>query len=83
MLKSICSGKSASHDFKTFEEHNERMKAFRRAHQASNDIGARDYHGSISPKELRKILPPLKNMGYLLNLIQERSTVILPENWQN
>jgi hypothetical protein len=43
---------------------------------AKGDAGA-------AATELQSILPTLIKIGYLLNLIHQRNTVLLPENWQN
>jgi hypothetical protein len=42
-------------------------------------------HAKIEPSspELRNLLLTLLTTGYILKLINERGTVLLPRNWQN
>jgi hypothetical protein len=73
----------------SFEQHLERMKIFRKSHnlakpgECSRTLGTP--HTKIEPvaPEVRKLLITLLIIGYVLNLIHERGTVVLPQNWQN
>lgn len=61
----------------SFEEHLERMKIFREAHDLA------DSRKSPGAPESLEILTALQLTGYVLNLIRERGTILLPRNWQN
>ena len=87
-------GKESSHSTHwshqdSFEQHLERMRIFRKSHdlaeqnKCSRAPGAP--HARIEPEapEFHKLLTTLLITGYVLNLIQERGTILLPRNWQN
>ena len=65
-----------------FAEHKRRMTEFRRAHAPLRNTADRE---SGEPREAESILllPALQMFGYVLNLIRERGTILLPRNWQN
>ena len=73
----------------SFEQHRERMRIFRRSHDFAEHIkhqkAPSSYPAKIKPvaPESYKLLSTLLIIGYVLNLIQEQSTVLLPKNWQN
>jgi hypothetical protein len=72
----------------TFEQHMERMRRFRRLHDLAghnkstriSSIPPVEANPAAEPPEIR---PSLLKIGYILNLIQKRGTVLLPRNWQN
>ena len=73
----------------SFEQHLERMRIFRKSHNLaeqnkySRELGTP--HAKIEPAspEFQKLLLTLLMTGYVLNLIHERGTILLPRNWQN
>ena len=73
----------------TFAENIERVSTFQEDYDASprghNPAALSPAKGdaSAAATEFQAILPTLVKIGYLLNLIHQRSTVLLPENWQN
>ncbi len=73
----------------SFKQHLESMGIFRRSHEFTEHNGCSKAlgtpHAKIEPvaPEFHKLLPTLLIIGYILNLIHERGTVILPRNWQN
>ena len=73
----------------SFEQHLERMRTFRKAHdlaESKKTSGTPDAsHARIEPvaPESRELLSKLLLAGYVLHLINERGTVTLPQNWQN
>ena len=73
----------------SFEQHLERMRIFRKSHdlaESKKSSGAPDTpHAKIEPvtPESRELLSTLLLAGYVLNLINERGTVVLSRNWQN
>ena len=73
----------------SFEQHLERMKKFRRSHYLAKSKECLRASGAPNAKvepeapEPQKLLSILLLIGYVLNLIHERGTVVLPQNWQN
>lgn len=73
----------------SFEQHLERMRVFRKSHdlaESKKSSGAPDAsHARIEPgaPESHELLSTLLLTGYILNLINERGTVVLSRNWQN
>ncbi len=73
----------------SFEQHLERMRIFRKSHdlidQNKYSRAPGSPHTMIDPEapEFHKLLQTLLTAGYVLNLIQERGTILLPRNWQN
>ncbi len=73
----------------SFKQHLESMRIFRRSHEFAERNGCSRALGTPRAKiepvapEFYKLLPTLLIIGYVLNLIHERGTVILPRNWQN
>ena len=74
----------------SFEQHVERMKMFQKSHgpikpskqpRAPDDITHAKAE-EVLP-ELHELMPALIITGYVLELVQECGTVMLPRNWQN
>ena len=71
----------------TFAQHLERMRRFRRLHDLAGDNNPGT--AGTSPTESDpaantcRLPPSLQAAGYILKLIQERGTLLLPRNWQN
>ena len=66
----------------TLEECLERVRSFQKACDPDKP-GQHPPAPDMINAEIQNILPNLAKIGYLLNLIQERGTVLLPPNWQN
>ena len=70
----------------TFEQHDQRMRMFRKSHELiryANYLRAESLKQASPPTDLQKLLPSLMKIGYLLSLVKERDSVLLPKNWQN
>lgn len=73
----------------SFEAHRELMRKFRLSHPppgpGESPGTPENRHAateSVTP-EWHRTLPMLLKFGYVLNLIRERGTPLLPRNWQN
>lgn len=73
----------------SFEQHLERMSIFRKSHDLaepdkySKALGTPHAQIESAAAEFHKLLLTLLIISYILNLIHERGTVLLPRNWQN
>ena len=73
----------------SFKQHLDHMKIFRRCHDFAehNEYSKAlfTFDANIEPvaAEFHKLWLTLLKIGYVLNLIHERGTVLLPRNWQN
>ena len=73
----------------SFEQHVERMRAFRRAHDFTQYAGSTTTpHNTAIKPDIRRVessknLLALLRLRSLLRLIHTNGTVMLPKNWQN
>lgn len=73
----------------SFEQHLECMRIFRKSHdlaeqnKCSRALGTPHAKIELASPEFPKLLLTLLMISYVLNLIHERGTVLLPRNWQN
>ena len=73
----------------SFELHLERMRIFRKDHDPAEPNKHLRAPGTPNAKkepaapEYQKLLLTLLKIGYVLKLVHERGTVLLPRNWQN
>jgi len=73
----------------SFEQHNERMNTFRKAHDFTQRTKSMTtpHDNTIKPDvrwvKCSKNLSVLLHLGSLLRLIHTNGTVMLPKNWQN
>jgi hypothetical protein len=73
----------------SFELHTQRMKIFQKDHgpaEPNKHLKAPStpyVKKEPAASEYQKILVTLLSIGYILRLVQERGTALLPRNWQN
>jgi hypothetical protein len=66
----------------SFEQHFRRMKEFRMIHDSLKTNKSPETHTEAEPVP-DNLLPALAKFGYVLDIICERGTLLLPRNWQN